>query len=103
MSSHGTFFHLFPDALFTINGFMAIIGSALMVVIRTGYVTAFIQVMSKPPVVKECETVGADMSTVNGWWENKLLRVFPVFFLTGIGSAIGTCVGNYQIFKNLAG
>ncbi len=36
-----------------------------------------------------------------GWWRNKLLRVFLVFILTGIGSAIGTYVGGYEIIKTL--
>jgi pheromone shutdown-related protein TraB len=87
----------------TLGAFAAAPFTSLTPIIRTGYVTAFIQVMAKPPVVKEFETVGADMSTINGWWKNKLLRVFLVFFLTGIGSAIGTWVGGYQIFKNLVG
>ncbi len=75
--------------------------TSLTPVIGAGYVTAFVQVMTKPPVVKEFETVGDDMATFNGWWKNKLLRVFLVFFLTGLGSAIGTWVGGYEIFKNL--
>ena len=65
--------------------------------------TAFIQVLARPPVVREFETVGNDMSTLFGWWRNKLLRVFLVFFLTGIGSAIGTYVGGYEIIKTLMG
>ena len=32
-----------------------------------------------------------------------LLRVFLVFILTGLGSAVGTWVGGYEIFKNLVG
>ncbi len=85
----------------TVGAFAAAPITSLTPVIGAGYVTAFIQVMTKPPVVKEFETVGDDMATFNGWWKNKLLRVFLVFFLTGLGSAIGTWVGGYEIFKNL--
>lgn len=75
--------------------------TSLTPVIGAGYVTAFVQVMMAPPVVHEFQTVGEDVSRFSGWWQNKLLRVFLVFFLTGVGSAIGTWVGGYEIFKNL--
>lgn len=75
--------------------------TSLTPIIGAGYVTAFIQVMTRPPVVREFETVGDDMATLFGWWRNKLLRVFLVFILTGIGSAIGTYVGGYEIIKTL--
>lgn len=75
--------------------------TSLTPVIGAGYVTAFIQVMTCPPVVREFETVGIDISSFTGWWRNKLLRVFLVFFLTGLGSAIGTYIGGYEIIKTL--
>jgi pheromone shutdown protein TraB len=69
--------------------------------IGAGYVTAFIQVMQRPPVVREFETAGSDMATVKGWWTNKLLRVILVFFLTTLGSALGTWIGGYRILSDL--
>ena len=84
-----------------IGAFAAAPVTSLTPVIGAGYVTAFIQVMTRPPVVREFETVGEDMGTLFGWWRNKLLRVFLVFILTGIGSAIGTYVGGYEIIKTL--
>ncbi len=84
-----------------ISAFVAAPITSLTPVIGAGYVTAFIQVMASPPVVREFETVGDDISSLTGWWRNKLLRVFLVFFLTGIGSAIGTYIGGYEIIKTL--
>ncbi|MEJ2057228.1 MAG: TraB/GumN family protein [Desulfofustis sp.] len=84
-----------------IGAFAAAPVTSLTPVIGAGYVTAFIQVMTRPPVVREFETVGVDMASFRGWWRNKLLRVFLVFILTGIGSAIGTYVGGYEIIKTL--
>ena len=75
--------------------------TSLTPVIGAGYVCAFVQIMTKPPVVKEFESVGDDISSLTGWWRNKLLRVFLVFILTGIGSSIGTWVGGYRIVSNL--
>jgi pheromone shutdown protein TraB len=41
------------------------------------------------------------MSTMTGWWKNRLLKVFLAFILPGIGSMIGTWIGGYEIVKNL--
>lgn len=87
--------------LTTLSAFAAAPITSLTPVIGAGYVTAFVQVLTCPPVVKEFETAGEDLGTFRGWWKNKLLRVLLVFLLTGIGSAIGTWVGGYEIFKNL--
>jgi len=89
--------------LTTLSAFVAAPITSLTPVIGAGYVSAFIQVMNCPPVVKEFETAGDDIGTFKGWWKNRLLRIFLVFLLTGLGSAIGTWVGGYEIFKNLLG
>jgi pheromone shutdown protein TraB len=85
----------------TAGAFAAAPITSLTPVIGAGYVTAFIQVMTQPPVVREFEQAGADMSTFSGWWRNRLLRVFLVFILTTVGSIIGTYVGGYEIVKTL--
>ena len=84
-----------------LSAFAAAPITSLTPVIGAGYVTAFVQVMTKPPVVKEFEAVSSDIATFSGWWKNKLLRIFLVFILTGLGSSIGTWVGGYRIFTNL--
>jgi pheromone shutdown-related protein TraB len=84
-----------------LGAFVAAPITSLTPVIGAGYVAAFIQVMMVPPRVKEFETVSDDMGSVYGWWKNKLLRVFLVFLLTGLGSALGTYIGGYEIIKNL--
>jgi pheromone shutdown-related protein TraB len=89
--------------LTTLSAFASAPITSLTPVIGAGYVTAFIQVMACPPMVKEFETAGEDIGSFTGWWRNRLLRVFLVFILTGFGSAIGTWVGGYEIFKNLVG
>jgi len=89
--------------LTTVSAFAAAPLTSLTPVIGAGYVTAFVQVLTSPPVVKEFESAGEDITTFTGWWRNKLLRVFLVFLLTGLGSAIGTWVGGYEIVRNLFG
>jgi len=87
---------------FTIIGaFVAAPITSLTPIIGAGYVTAFIQVMVMPPVVREFETALDDMATFKGWWRNKLLKVILAFLLPGFGSMIGTWVGGAKIVSNL--
>jgi len=83
------------------SAFAAAPVTSLTPVIGAGYVTAFVQVLMRPPVVREFETVTEDMATFAGWWKNKLLRVFLAFLLPGFGSMIGTWVGGVEIISNL--
>jgi pheromone shutdown-related protein TraB len=84
-----------------VSSFVAAPITSLTPVIGAGYVAAFVQAITCPPVVKEFQQAGDDISSLKGWWKNRLLRVFLVFLLTGLGSAIGTWVGGYEIFTNL--
>ena len=84
-----------------LSAFAAAPVTSLTPVIGAGYVTAFVQVMNRPPVVKEFESLTTDISSIPGWWRNKLLRIFLVFLLTGLGSAIGTWIGGVRIITNL--
>jgi pheromone shutdown-related protein TraB len=84
-----------------VSSFLAAPITSLTPVIGAGYVAAFVQVVTCPPVVKEFQTAGNDVGSIKGWWKNRLLRVFLVFLLTGLGSSIGTWVGGYEIFTNL--
>lgn len=83
------------------SAFAAAPVTSLTPVIGAGYVTAFVQVMVRPPVVREFETVTEDMARLSGWWQNKLLRVFLAFLLPGLGSMIGTWIGGVEIITNL--
>ncbi len=84
-----------------ITAFISAPFTSLTPLIGAGYVTAFVQAYYRPPIVREIQTVTNDISKPVMWWKNKLLRVFLVFILTGLGSALGTYVGAYKIVSNL--
>lgn len=88
-----------PATIF--SAFVAAPITSLTPLIGAGYVCAFVQILVRPPVVREFQTVGLDISTARGWWHNRLLRIFLVFLLTSLGSVIGTWLGGYRIFTNL--
>jgi pheromone shutdown-related protein TraB len=86
-----------------IASFIAAPITSLTPLIGAGYVAAFIQAYFVPPVVKEIQNVTDDVRIFKRWWQNKLLRIILVFILSGLGSAIGTYVGAYEIITNLFG
>ncbi len=75
--------------------------TSLTPVIGAGYVTAFVQAVMQPPLVKEIQNASADMGSIRGWWHNNLLKVFLAFLLPGVGSMVGTWLGGYRIISNL--
>ncbi len=83
------------------TGFIAAPITSLTPVIGAGYVTAFVQAVVRPPLVKEIKNASKDITTLKGWWTNNLLKVFLAFLLPGIGSMIGTWLGGYKIVSNL--
>lgn len=91
----------FGHPLTILSAFLGAPITSLTPVIGAGYVAAFVQVYARPPLVKEFQTVSEDAGVFKRWWQNKLLRVFLVFIFSGLGSAIGTYVGGYEIISNL--
>ncbi len=74
--------------------------TSLTPIIGAGYVTAFVQAIVRPPLVKEIQNASKDLTTIRGWWSNNLLKVFLAFLLPGIGSMVGTWLGGYKILSN---
>jgi pheromone shutdown-related protein TraB len=75
--------------------------TTLIPVVGVGHVTALVQIMVKPPMVMEFERALDDMTTVSGWWKNRLLRVFLAFFLPSFGATFGMWLGGYELFSKL--
>ncbi len=75
--------------------------TSLTPVIGVGYVTAFVQAYMQPPMVREFQSVAADIAIPRRWWQSRLLRIFLAFLLPTIGSVIGTWVGGTRIVSNL--
>ena len=75
--------------------------TSLTPVIGVGYVAAFVQAWARPPVVKELENVGSEVSCRVCWWKNRLLRILLVFILSSLGGAAGTYLGAYGIVSNV--
>ncbi|MFO7760440.1 MAG: TraB/GumN family protein [Desulfobia sp.] len=93
----------FAHPLTVLSAFIGAPITSLTPVIGAGYLCAFVQAMVQPPVVHEFETVLEDMVKWRSWWNNKLLKIFLAFMLSGFGSMIGTWIGGYEIISTLVG
>ena len=60
--------------------------------IGVGFVTGIVQAFFQKPKVSDMETLQDDVSSLRGWYKNRILRVFLVFILSSIGSSIGSFV-----------
>jgi pheromone shutdown-related protein TraB len=75
-----------------LSAFIAAPITSLNPTIGAGFVTGLVQAFIVPPQVKDMESVSEDIARLSGWWRNRLTRVLLVFFLSSLGSAIGTMV-----------
>ena len=92
---------------------MAAVGApftSLCPLVGVGMFAGIVQAFVCKPKVADMESVMDDVSSVKGFYKNRLLRVLLVFFLSSIGSSVGTFVGGSSIvvsvvefFKGLFG
>ena len=78
-----------------LNCIVALLTSPLAVltpILGVGMITGFVEAKLRPPKVRDVETVTDDISSVKGWFKNRVLHTFLVFMLTSIGSTIGTFI-----------
>ena len=80
----------------------AIIGSpigAALPFVASGSISGLVEAKVRKPQVKDFESLNTAIFTFKGWWQNKILKIFTVFFLTSMGSAIGNILGLKNILE----
>lgn len=70
--------------------------------IAAGMVTGVVESWLRKPKVSDLERLRDDATTLKGWFNNPATRILLVFFLSNVGSAIGTWVAGFQIFDALS-
>ena len=70
--------------------------------IAAGMVTGLVESWLRKPRVSDLENLRFDITTIKGWFRNPATRILLVFFLSNLGSAIGTWVAGLRIFSELA-
>ena len=62
-----------------------------------GTVAAIVQVIIRPPLVRDFQTFAADITHLLQWRRNRILKIFLVLILCGLGSILGTLLGTSKI------
>jgi pheromone shutdown-related protein TraB len=70
--------------------------------IAAGMVTGLVESWLRKPRVSDLERLRFDITTLKGWFRNPATRILLVFFLSNLGSAIGTWVAGFKIFGALS-
>ncbi len=87
--------------LTTVSAFLAAPLTSLNPTIGVGMVTAFVEAFLRKPTLKHLKTLRQDIEKWQGWWTNPLGRIFLVFLLSSLGSALGTYIAGFQIWSSI--
>ena len=82
-------------------GFIGAPFTSLCPFVGIGFCTAIVQAIVCKPKVSDMETLQDDVTSLRGFYKNRILRALLVFILSTIGSSIGTFVGGADIINIL--
>ena len=60
--------------------------------IGVGVFTGIVEATMRKPAVKDFENLSDDISKFRGWFKNRVLHAFLIFFTSSLGSILGTFV-----------
>ena len=89
--------------LTVLTAFLAAPLTSLNPTIGAGMVTAAAELYLRKPTVADFGKLRTDTTSFKGWWRNRVSRTLLVFFLSTLGSAVGTYLAGFRIFHRLAG
>jgi pheromone shutdown-related protein TraB len=75
--------------LTVLAGFVSAPFTTLHPLIASGWVTALVEAWIRKPRVEDFEALADDISSVKGWYRNRVSRVLVVMLLTGLCGSIG--------------
>jgi len=70
--------------------------------IAAGMITGLVESWIRKPRVSDLENLRFDITSLKGWFRNPATRIVLVFFLSNLGSAIGTWVAGFKIIEALS-
>jgi pheromone shutdown-related protein TraB len=76
--------------------------TSLNPMIAAGWVSGLVEVFLGKPKVRDFENLPEDISSIRGFWRNKITRILLVVVFTNIGSSLGTFVAIPLIVRALA-
>jgi pheromone shutdown-related protein TraB len=86
-----------PLAILT--AFIAAPITSLNPLIAAGWFAGFVQAYFNRPSVADFEALSDDVTSVKGFWRNKVTRILLVVVLANIGSSLGTLISGADIIR----
>ena len=68
-----------------------------------GWVSGLVEAFIGKPKVRDFEGLAQDLSSVRGFWRNKISRILLVVVFTNIGSSLGTFVAIPLMLRAFSG
>ena len=87
----------FGHPLAILVGFVGAPFTSLCPFIGIGFCTAIVQAIVCKPKVSDMENLQEDVSSLKGFYKNRILRTLLVFILSSLGSTLGTFIGGADI------
>ncbi|HDZ89372.1 MAG: TraB/GumN family protein [Deltaproteobacteria bacterium] len=66
--------------------------TSLNPMIAAGWVAGLVEVFLRKPKVRDFESLPEDISSVKGFWKNKITRILLIVVLTNMGSSLGAFI-----------
>ncbi len=86
-----------------VSAFLAAPLTSLNPTIGAGIVTGTIEAWVRKPTMGDFQTLRDDATTVGGWYRNRVARIFLVFALSTLGSALGSWLAGARMITELIG
>ena len=92
----------FGHPLAILVGFVGAPFTSLCPFVGIGFCTAIVQAIVCKPKVSDMETLQDDVTSLKGFYRNRILRALLVFILSSLGSTLGTFIGGADIIGILS-
>ncbi len=66
--------------------------TSLNPMVAAGWVSGLVEAFVRKPKVKDLEAIPNDITSIKGFWKNKVTRILLVVVFTNLGSSIGTVI-----------
>lgn len=87
--------------LTVLGAFCAAPLTSLNPTIGAGMVAGALELALRRPSVGDFGSLREDVTSLRGWWQNRVSRVLLVFIFSTIGSAVGTYLAGFRIIDRL--
>jgi pheromone shutdown-related protein TraB len=71
--------------------------------LASGTLSALVEAWIRKPTYADFMNLRDDLTSLKGWWRNRVARTLLNFFLTSMGTAIGVWTGGAKMLKTLIG